>query len=122
MNIEQLWNRSTNLVAASIVALAGFAFAPEMIFETEIPYKIDDGLIFLLGIFAIFWYRRGVNRFSHSVMPVVLLWLCLLVKIGAVFIEFADPEDIGDDFGALVLFLLAAIFVTWLYNRKAPAA
>lgn len=120
MTPEHLWNRATNLVATTIVALAGFAFLPEFFLEDEIPHKVDDGLLFILGLVAIGWCTTGGNRLKRSIVPLVLTWLALIVKIGGLFLEFSDGQDAGDDFGGLILFVFAALFISWLYSRKMP--
>ena len=117
LTVTEAWNRGNNLVSTAVVALAGFAFAPELIMETEWQFKIDDTLLLILGVSAIAWYRKGNHRFTRSIVPVLLVLASLLVKIGAVMIEFRDKEDVGDDFGGLVLFVCAVLLVTWLYFR-----
>ena len=105
------------MVATAIVALAGFAFSPESVLEPEIPFKIDEILLFWLGIGAIGWYLWGKNKWKHSIVPVLFVWGGLAIKIMAIVIELKDKEDVGDDFGALILFILATALVTFLYLR-----
>lgn len=119
MTIQESINRGINLLATSITALAGFAFLPEAHFETDLPDKIDDSLLFLVGIAGIIWYLRGRNRYVRSIVPVVLVVLALLVKIGGVITEFSDAASVGDDFGGLILFVIAACLVIYQY-RKGP--
>ena len=121
MTVQEAINRTTNLVATSVVALAGFAFAPEMFIEDEPTHRMDEGLLLLLAIGAIIWYKRGENRYKRSLVPVYLTAGALLIKVMAVVIEHADKEDIGDDMGALVLFILATALVVWLYRKSAPS-
>ena len=122
MDISQSINRTVNLVGASIAALAGFAFAPGMIIEPEFMDKVDDGLILIVGIAAIVWYLRNGNRIARSVMPIVFVGICLVLKIFAVIVEIADPEDVGDDFGGLILFVLGTALVAFLYSRAQSLA
>lgn len=117
MELKHAINRGTNLLGAAIVGLAGFAFMSEMFLEDEFTHKIDDFLLLVLGIVAIVWYRVGNNRFSRSVVPVVLVAVALVVKIGAVILEFKDSADVGDDMGALVLFVLATALMVMVYRR-----
>lgn len=117
MTPKEMWNRGNNLVAVAIVALAGFAFSPESVLEPEIPFKIDEILLFWLGVGAIGWYVWGKNKWKRSIVPVLFVWAGLAIKIMAVVIEFKDKEDVGDDFGALILFILATALVTFLYLR-----
>jgi len=122
MDISQSVNRSVNLVGASIAGLAGFAFAPEMIIEPESIDRVDDFVLLLVGIAAIVWYLRGVNRYARSLMPIVFVALGLVVKVFAIIVEIADPEDVGDDFGGLILFVLATALVAFLYSRAESLA
>lgn len=115
MTPQEIWNRGNNLVATAILALSGFAFLPEAFLETEVPFKMDEILLFLLGIGAVGWYLWGKNKFQNSIVPVVLVWMGLAFKIMAIALEFKDKEDVGDDMGAVILFLLAGLLVTWLY-------
>ncbi|HSD98205.1 MAG TPA: hypothetical protein VLB73_00725 [Patescibacteria group bacterium] len=117
MTPKEIWNRGNNLLAVAVVALSGFAFSPESVLEPEIPFKIDEILLFWLGVGAIGWYVWGKNKWKHSVVPVLFVWGGLAIKIMAVIVEFKDKEDVGDDFGALILFVLASVLVTFLYLK-----
>ena len=117
MTPREIWNRGNNLLSVAVVALAGFAFSPESVLEPEVPFKIDEILLFWLGVGAIGWYVWGKNKWKRSIVPVLFVWAGLAIKIMAVVIEFKDKEDVGDDFGALILFILATALVTFLYLR-----
>lgn len=117
MKPQNLVNRTVNIVATTILGLSAFAFLPEIFLETEHPYKIDEGLLFILGIVLIGWYLKGKNKFQRSILPVIMVWVGFAVKIMGVVIEFKDKEDLGDDMGAVILFLLASLLVTYLYIK-----
>lgn len=117
MTVQEAWNRGNNLIATAVVALAGFAFAPEMFVEDEELHRLDEGLLFVLGLVAIGWYLKGKHKFMRSVVPVVFVWIAFLIKVMAFVLEMKDKEDIGDEFGALILFLFAGILVSWLYVK-----
>jgi hypothetical protein len=117
MTVSEAWNRGNNLLATSIVVLAGFSFLPEGLLESEMPFKMDEILLFWLGIGAVVWYLWGKHKFQHSIIPVLFVWAGFALKIMAIVIEFKDKEDVGDDFGGVILFLLASITVTWLYIK-----
>jgi len=117
MTPKDLWNRGNNLLAIGVLGFSAFSFLPELFLETEIPFKIDEALLFWLGIIAIGWYFWGKNKFQHSIVPVIMVWMALVIKIMGLIIEFKDKEDAGDDFGALILFLLASLVVTFIYLK-----
>jgi peptidoglycan/LPS O-acetylase OafA/YrhL len=122
MNITESVNRTVNLLGTAVAALAGFAFAPEAIIEPDAIDKVDDTLIFLIGIGAIVWYLRNGNRTVRSIMPIVFVGAGFLLKIFAIIVEFADPEDVGDDFGGLILFALATAFLIYEYTMAPKKA
>lgn len=117
MTAHELWNRGNNLVSIAIIAIGGLAFFPEVFAEDELLHKLDDGLLFILSLVSIIWYRKKNNRFSRSLTPVIFTLTALAVKFLAILIEIKDKEDIGDDFGGLILFVLAALLSVVLYRR-----
>ena len=119
MTVSESVNRTVNLVATTIIGIAGFSFLHELGIETEVLFKLDDLVLAVLGISAIIWYKKGKNSTTRSFIPVVFVALGLLTKVVAIFLEISDKEDVGDDFGALILFVLATSFIYWLY-KKAP--
>lgn len=120
MNAREAINRGFNLLCTAIVALSGFAFMPEVFLEKDMPDKVDDSSLFVLAIVAMTWYTHKNNRFTRSVVPVVLVGLALVAKIGAIIVELDDAEAVGDDFGGLILLVLALSFVGYQYwkNQK----
>lgn len=121
MTVSDAINRGNNLLATSITALAGFAFLPEVFLETEREFKIDDGLLFIFGIGSIIWYLKGANRFKRSIVPIIFVCLSLIAKILGVILEFKEKDDVGDDFGGLILFVLATALVIFVYNKFKPS-
>ncbi len=117
MNIQQSINRGFNLLATSITGLAAFAFLPEAFLENDLPDKVDDTLLFLIGMVGILWYNHSSNRSVRSVMPAALVVIACFVKIGGLMIEFDDPSSAGDDFGGVILFALAAVLVVYQYIK-----
>jgi hypothetical protein len=55
-------------------------------------------------------------------VPTILTCAALVMKIIAFALEHKDVEDLGDDYGALILFLLTAILSIWLFMRSKKAA
>ncbi len=117
MTVDEAFQRGNNLLATAVVAFSAFAFLPEFFLEDELPHKLDEGILFLLGIAAIAWYLSGRNKFMRSPIPVGLVGLALATKVLGFILELGDAEDLGDDFGALILFILATITVLVLYIR-----
>lgn len=115
--ITDALNRGFNLLATSIVAVAGFAFAPEMFIENEMPDKADDVLLFILALVAIGWYGWSGKRTQRSIVPVVIMVIALIVKIGGLIIEIDDPDAMGDDAGGVILFFLATCLVIYQYFK-----
>lgn len=118
MKLREAWNRGNNLLAAALLAISGLAFFPDYFQESEFLNKLDEGLLLILGLIGMGWYIRGKNKFSRSFIPVALLFLGLVVKILGVIWEISQKEDIGDDFGGVILFVLATIVVLWLYIKS----
>lgn len=118
MSVGEAINRGNNLFITGVLALAGAAFAPEFFIEDHPQYKADDGLLFGIGVIALVWYLRGKNRFTRSVVPVILMILAFVVKFGAVMVEMKDKDDVGDDFGGFTLFLLAMIATLVIYKTS----
>ena len=118
LSVAEEINRGNNLLAVAIVGLSGFAFSPEIFVEDKWLDKSDDFILLAVGIVAIVWYRMGRNRFSRSIVPVLLVSASLLAKIAGLVLEFSDVEDRGDDIGALILFVLATALVSWEYVKS----
>lgn len=118
MKPSELVNRATNLIGTTVTAIAGFAFASEIFLEKDFGDKGDDIALLLLAIVAVVWYKRGVNRFQRTVMPVAFTVLGLLIKVAAIVVEFNDKESVGDDFGGVLVFVLGSLLVWWLYKKN----
>ena len=117
MTTQESLNRTVNLLGTSVVGLAGFAFMPEIVLENDAPDKVDDILLFLLALGAMWWYNRAGNKYLRSVAPVVFVVLALVIKIGAVVVEHDDAEAVGDDMGGLILFILSIGLVAYQYVK-----
>lgn len=79
------------------------------------PHIVDEVLLAVLALVAFIWYLIGRNKYSRTVMPIVFAVVALAIKILGLFLEFSDPEDRGDEFGALVLFVALIIVLVWQY-------
>jgi hypothetical protein len=116
MTVRDALNRGYNLVGAAIVVIPGFAFFPEFFIEGELTHKLDEGILFLLALGAIAWYLTGKNKFSRTLIPPLFAAADLVIKLVAFFLlETGDAADLGDEFGAMILFALAFAFLIWQY-------
>ena len=126
MTVQNALNRGYNMIGTAIVAISGLAFFPEFFVEDELTHKIDEGVIFLLAVGVIVWYFVGKNRFSRTLVPILFAAADLVMKLIAVLIlENGDAADLGDEYGALVLFALTVGLLIWQYvsiKRLAEAA
>lgn len=116
MTIQEAWNRGNNLIATTLIAFSAFAFSPEAFMEDKMLYKVDDTLLFLLGCGAIWWYRKGKNKFKRSLIPVLFISVGFVIKLGGLLVELKEKDDMDDDHAGVILFLLAIIFVWYLYK------
>ncbi|MGH7250013.1 MAG: hypothetical protein ACREGC_03495 [Minisyncoccia bacterium] len=116
-NIKEAINRGFNLLAVSVVGLTGFAFLPEVFVEQDRIDKLDDALLFILGIVAMIWYRKSNNRHVRSIIPVIFMIIGLVIKVTGLIIELDDPEAFGDDIGGVILFILGTALVIYQYNK-----
>src|SRR6266436_2469118 len=116
MTIREAINRGYNLVGTAIVAISGFAFFPEFFTEDELTHKIDEGVLFLLAISSIVWYLIGKNKFSRTIVPILFTTTALVMKLIAFFLrDTGDAADLGDEFVAIILFVIMLAFLIWQY-------
>lgn len=116
MAVREALNRGYNLVGTALVAISGFAFFPQAFAEDEFSHKLDEGGLFLLAIGALIWYFVGHNKVSRTIVPVLFAAAALVVKLVAFFfLEAGDVADVGDEYGPLLLFVLAFGFLIWQY-------
>lgn len=105
--------RRINYFSASFVGILGFSLAAEIIQEDDVLDKIDDLIFLLIGIIAIWWYRKKGYLESKTTGSLILIGAGLITKIGAIIIEHADKEAVGDDIGVTVGLIIAFVFVLW---------
>lgn len=79
-------------------------------------HKLDEGVLFVLAIGSIVWYLFGNNKFSRTIVPLLFTTAALLMKLFAIFLlERDDAADLGDEFGAVILFAITLGFLIWQY-------
>jgi len=116
ITVRDALNRGYNLLGVGIVAISGLSFFSDLPAEMDKPSHIVDEVgLSVLALMAFVWYLIGRNKYSRTVMPIVFAVLSLAIKVLGLFLEFSDPEDRGDEFGALVLFVVTIIVLVWQY-------
>ncbi len=114
---QQLINRGNNLFLIGFIWVLGLTGIPEGVGEGGVKGAFDEAGLLLAGLAAAAWYSR--NRYSRSLVPLVFIGADILMKVAALVVE--DPDDRGDDVGALIT--LIVLVVTWsvVYLRTRPS-
>jgi hypothetical protein len=116
ITVREALNRSYNLLGVGIIAICGLSFFSDLPAEINQPsHIVDEVLLAFLALVAFIWYLSGRNKYSRTVLPIVFAVLALAIKVLGLFLELSDPEDRGDEFGALVLFWVTIIVLVWQY-------
>lgn len=102
-----------NYFAVSFISILGFALMPEIIQEDDPPDKVDDVLLLIIGLLAIWWYKKMGYKADSSKGSLLFLGIAFLTKVGAIILEHADKEAVGDDIGVAIGLLISFIFVLW---------
>ncbi len=111
-----LINRGNNLFPVGFIGVLAIVGIPEMVGEGGVRGGIDEALIGLVGLGAAAWYWRC--RYARSLLPLAFIGADLLLKVVALVIE--DPDDRGDDVGALMMLVVLAATWTFVYLRTRP--
>jgi uncharacterized membrane protein YadS len=116
ISVRDAINRGYNLFGAGIIVISGLSFFSDLPAEiNQLTHIVDELLLAVLALVAFSWYLSGRNKYSLTVWPIVFAVLGLAIKVLGLFLEFSDPEDRGDEFGALVLFVVLIITLVWQY-------
>ena len=120
MTLQNAINRGYNLLACTVLALAGLAFGTVVFEEADLLDKVDDIGFLIIGAVAVTWYLVGRNRFKRSVMPIALSGLAIIVQIVGLVLEKDDPASFGDNIGGIWLFVPLFVFliVQFYINRR----
>ena len=105
--------KKINFFTASFIGILGLSLIGEVIMEDDPMDKIDDVLMVLLGLAAIWWYKKTGYKLNKTIGSVVFMGIAVLIKIFAIYIEQADKEAVGDDYGILAALVIAFVFVVW---------
>lgn len=104
-----------NFFVGSFLGIMGVALAPEILMEDDVLDKIDDLIFLILGAVAAYWYQKNPSDRSNKSM--VLVVLALVTKFGAILVEMADKEAVGDDIGVFIGLVLATALVVSQYRK-----
>ena len=120
MTLQNAINRGYNLLACTVLALAGLAFGTVVFEEADLLDKVDDIGFLVIGAAAITWYLVGRNRFKRSVVPIVLSAIAIIVQVVGLVLEKDDPASFGDNIGGMWLFvpLFFVLVVQFYINRR----
>lgn len=102
-----------NYLTASLIGILGLSLAGEIIQEDDPPDKVDDALLLIIGIATIWWYKKKGYKAESINGSLIFLVLALLTKIGAIIVEHADAEAVGDDIGIVIALVITIVFVLW---------
>jgi hypothetical protein len=116
ITVRDALNRGYNLLGVGIIAISGLSFFSDLPAEIDQPsHIVDEVLLAILALVAFIWYLAGRNKYSRTVMPIIFAVLALAIKVLGLLLELGNPEDRGDEFGALVLFGVTIIVLVWQY-------
>ena len=120
MTLQNAINRGYNLLACTVLALAGLAFGTVVLEEADLLDKVDDIGFLVIGAVAVIWYLVGRNRFKRSVVPIVLTGTAIIIQIVGLVLEKDDPASFGDNIGGIWLFVPLFVFliVQFYINRR----
>ncbi|MDQ6692315.1 MAG: hypothetical protein M3Z13_06065 [Candidatus Dormibacteraeota bacterium] len=100
----------------AFLAVLAVSMLPELPREGKLNGWLDEVLILLIAAGGVAWYQR--NRYSRSIIPLVLILAATLMKVVA--IVFEDADDKGDDFGvgsALIVLLVTHAVIYFRTGR-----
>lgn len=108
-----------NFFITSFISILGFTMIYEVVAEDDFADKIDDFLMLVLGLVAIWWYNKSGKKGKSGTPAVIISGLGVLTKILAMAIEHADKKAMGDDVGIMISLLLAfGLVVYQVYFTK----
>lgn len=116
-------HRGYNLLACSVLGLAGLAFGSVVFDEAEWTDKIDDIVLLGVAVVALVWYLSGQNRFRRTVVPIVLTVIATLGQLAGVFLEHDDAGAFGDNIGGMLIYvpLLVLLIVQYVVTARLAA-
>jgi hypothetical protein len=110
---QQLINRGNNLFLIGFIGVVGLTGIPEGVGEGGIKGGFDEAGLLFAGLVAVAWYLR--NRYARSLVPLAFVGADILMKVAALAIE--DPDDRGDDVGALITLTVLVVIWSVVYRR-----
>ncbi len=111
-------NRGNNLFLVGFIGVLAIVGIPEMVGEGGVKGGVDEAVVALVGLGAAAWYWR--RCYTRSLLPLAFIGADLVLKVVALVIE--DPDDRGDDVGALMMLVVLVVIWTIVFVRSRPAA
>jgi hypothetical protein len=115
--------RGLNFYAVASLAASATSALPGLLSARGWVTALDDLMLVGIAAFALGWYLRGQNSARRSPVPLALLTLGLVTKIGGVWVAYGwGVAVVGDATAALFLASTTAA-VTWRLGdpRRATA-
>jgi hypothetical protein len=109
--------RGYNFFVVAFLGILGGSLISELSQETEWLFRVDELLIIAIAAAAIVWYRIGKNRITRSIVPVLLPFAALVVKVFGMIAEINDPADVGDDIAIVQTLILLVVVSVVAYIR-----
>jgi peptidoglycan/LPS O-acetylase OafA/YrhL len=121
ITVREATNHGNNqFMVAFLSIISAMAFLG-LVAELNLFQRLDDGIIFLLGVAAAIWYFGGRHRYQRSFTPLALLIASLVVKVIASFMESSNPTDL-DDFPLGIALIIGLIISIVMYVRSRDKA
>ena len=117
MTFQEVANRGLNLLATSLLFLGGLTFGSVFFQEVDASDKVDDGGFLLIALVALGWYVVRRNRFSDSIVPLLIAGVAVMVQIIGLVLERDDPKAFGDNIGGALYFGATLVLLAFQYWR-----
>lgn len=116
-NLQEIVHK-INFFSFSFVTVISLSLSAEIIRENDWADKIDDIVMAGLAIVGIIWYKKKGYKSTSVLGSLVIFLAAMLTKVGAIMIEHADSEAVGDDMGILITLIFGLVFVFWMIWQK----
>ncbi len=105
--------RGLNFYAIASVAASATSALPGLWTARWWVTALDDLMLVAIAAFALGWYLRGRNSARRSPVPLALLTLGLVTKVGAVWVAYGWGVAVVGDATAALFLASTVVVVTW---------